>query len=316
MAEPTGVVHSMRRTVVVLAIGLALLLLTAGTAGAQARPMLRLGSTGGSVLVLEQRLVELGFAPGSVDEVFDSATRSAVVDFQRAAGIGVDGIVGPVTWGRLDAGVDRPDPDPDPDPDDDQDPNPNPDRDPMLRRGDTGPAVRSVQERLSALGYWLPAVDGRFGSGTHHAVVALQKAAGLSRDGVVGPRTRAALDAGIRPTARTGGNGLEVDLGRQLLLVVQDGRVTTIYDTSTGRVSGSTPVGSHAITRQIDGYRHAPLGTLYRPKYFYRGVAFHGYTSVPNRPASHGCVRLTYPAMDHLWSTGVAPVGTSVTVYR
>ena len=32
--------------------------------------------------------------------------------------------------------------------------------------------------------------------------------------------------------------------------------------------------------RQIDGYRYAPLGTLYRPKYVYGGVAIHGYTSV------------------------------------
>ncbi len=307
----------MRRLAGVLTVGLAALLLIAGSAGAQARPMLRLGSTGEWVLVLEQRLAELDFDPGAVDEVFDSATRTAVVDFQREARIGVDGIVGPITWGRLDDGVPRPDPDPDPDPDDDdQDPNPDPDTGQMLRRGDSGPAVRAVQERLLALGYWLPAVDGRFGRNTHHAVVALQKAAGLSRDGVVGPRTRSALDSGVRPSARTGGDALEVDLGRQLLLVVRDGRVTTIYDTSTGRVSGTTPIGSHVITRQIDGYRHAPLGTLYRPKYFYRGVAIHGYPSVPSRPASHGCVRVTYPAMDHLWSSGVAPIGTDVVVYR
>ena len=186
----------------------------------------------------------------------------------------------------------------------------------LLRRGDAGPAVRALQERLSSLGYWLPGIDGRFGADTHHAVVALQKAAGLSRDGVVGSRTRAALDAGTRPGARTGGNGIEVDLGRQLLLVVRNGRVATIHDTSTGRVPGTTPVGTHAITRQIDGYRRAPLGTLYRPKYFYGGVAIHGYPSVPNRPASHGCVRVTNPTMDHLWSSGFAPVGTRVTVYR
>jgi len=298
---------------VVIGVASALLVLAAGPAGAQARPMLRLGSSGAAVMSLEGRLVELGFPPGPVDGVFDSSTRSAVVTFQRTARIGADGIVGPITWGHLDRGITRPDPRPNPDPD------PNPDRPPvdrLLRQGDRGPAVVALQQRLLALGYWLPAADGRFGSDTKHAVVALQKAAGLSRDGIVGSRTRAALDAGTRPRARLVGDGLEVDLRRQLLIVVRDGQVETIYDASTGRVRGWTPVGSHRITRQIDGWRHAPLGTLYRPKYFIRGVAIHGYPSVPNRPASHGCVRVTNRAMDHLWSSGDAPVGARIVVYR
>ena len=32
-----------------------------------------------------------------------------------------------------------------------------------------------------------------------------------------------------------------------------------------------------AIARQVDGYDQGPLGTLYRPRYFYGGVAVHGY---------------------------------------
>ena len=67
--------------------------------------------------------------------------------------------------------------------------------------------------------------------------------------------------------------------------------------------------------REIDGYRHAPLGTLYRPKYFYHGIAFHGYPSVPPEPASHGCVRVTNAAMDWLWEHDRAPIGRTVRVY-
>ena len=58
-----------------------------------------------------------------------------------------------------------------------------------------------------------------------------------------------------------------------------------------------------------------PLGLLYRPKYFYGGVAIHGFTSVPSQPASHGCVRLTYPAMDMIWEKGHVPPSTTVLVY-
>ena len=67
--------------------------------------------------------------------------------------------------------------------------------------------------------------------------------------------------------------------------------------------------------REIDGYRHAPLGTLYRPKYFNGGIAIHGSTSVHSKPASHGCVQVTKPAMDHLSTTGLVPQGTPVWVY-
>ena len=61
-----------------------------------------------------------------------------------------------------------------------------------LRRGSKGADVRSVQQRLSELGYSL-GVDGNFGPGTAQAVVAFQQDNNLGNDGVVGPNTWAAL---------------------------------------------------------------------------------------------------------------------------
>lgn len=198
----------------------------------------------------------------------------------------------------------------------------------MLRKGATGAAVRTLQKRLSALGYWLGAVDGEFGDATFHAVVALQKAAGLARDGVVGPATRGALAKGVRPKAVTKkGHVIEVDLKRQLVLVVDKGRVRRILDASTGsnkwytapdghRAHATTPKGTWRVSWQVDGWHKSPLGRLYRPKYFHvRGIAVHGYPSVPAYPASHGCVRVTLGAMDMLWSTKTMRVGTTVRVH-
>ena len=74
-----------------------------------------------------------------------------------------------------------------------------------LHVGDTGAYVRSVQQKLSNLGYWLGTPDGQYGGLTAQSVMALQKAAGLGRDGVFGPATRRALEAGIRPQSRVGG---------------------------------------------------------------------------------------------------------------
>jgi lipoprotein-anchoring transpeptidase ErfK/SrfK len=79
---------------------------------------------------------------------------------------------------------------------------------------------------------------------------------------------------------------------------------------------GATPIGTWEITREIDAPHWSALGLLYRPKYFHGGVAIHGYTSVPPEPASHGCVRVTYAAMDFVWSSGSLPVGTPVWVYE
>ena len=41
----------------------------------------------------------------------------------------------------------------------------------------------------------------------------------------------------------------------------------------------------------------------------------HGMTSVPNYPASHGCVRLSVMAMDFIWDAGLVPLGTTVWVH-
>jgi Putative peptidoglycan binding domain/L,D-transpeptidase catalytic domain len=196
-----------------------------------------------------------------------------------------------------------------------------------LRLEDEGPAVLEIQQRLSDLGYWLDEVDGHYGQLTRQAVLAFQKAEGLTRDGVAGPQTRGALPDASRPQPEdTDGDHIEVDLERQLLLVVLDGQLKWAFNTSTGSgesydsPSGgtdvaTTPRGEFEIERQINGLRRAELGLLYRPKYFHGGIAVHGYGSIPAEPASHGCVRVTNSAMDLLWSSDVATIGTEVTVY-
>jgi hypothetical protein len=63
---------------------------------------------------------------------------------------------------------------------------------PLVMLGDRGPEVVSLQQRLNELGAQLT-VDGIFGIGTRAAVMTFQAAHGLVADGVVGPRTRAAL---------------------------------------------------------------------------------------------------------------------------
>lgn len=62
---------------------------------------------------------------------------------------------------------------------------------PTCNEGASGNITKLIQERLISLGYSCGSsgVDGKFGSGTKNAVIAFQKANGLSADGIVGKNT-------------------------------------------------------------------------------------------------------------------------------
>ena len=195
-----------------------------------------------------------------------------------------------------------------------------------LKVGAKGAKVTALQQRLTELGYWNGKADGTFGSLTQQAIYAVQKAAGLGRDGVVGPKTQKALDQGVRPKAKsTSGHIVEINLKRQLLMLVDNGKVTTVFNTATGsnqhyEFEGNThlavtPRGHFTVSRQINGQRNGPLGPLWRPKYFNGGIAVHGAPNVPPYPASHGCARLTNSAINWIWSNNKIPLKTKVWVY-
>lgn len=64
----------------------------------------------------------------------------------------------------------------------------------MIRLGDIGAKVKRLQEQLSAAGYTL-SLDGVFGKNTLFAVRAFQQATGLKTDGIVGSKTKEALNS-------------------------------------------------------------------------------------------------------------------------
>lgn len=179
---------------------------------------------------------------------------------------------------------------------------------------------------LSDLGYWISKVDGIRDSSTNHAIVAFQKVEGLERTGRLTPALLESLQFASPPLARfsTGFPHVEIDITRQVLFLTDDaGMIVKILPVSTGNEEryfdqgkwqiAHTPRGAFRITRQVKGVRHASLGDLYYPNYFFGGVAIHGSLSVPTRPASHGCVRI--PRFADKEFSSLVWVGMEVFIY-
>lgn len=135
-------------------------------------PTLRVGSRGNLVKYLQFKLKILGYSVGSVDGIFGQNTASAVRAFQQANGLTPDGIVGRLTWYKLN--------------------NLTPQAS-TLRLGSFGEEVRYLQQKLYSKLYNVGTIDGIFGKQTQQAVKEFQAENGLIADGIVGKNTWAAI---------------------------------------------------------------------------------------------------------------------------
>jgi peptidoglycan hydrolase-like protein with peptidoglycan-binding domain len=173
-------------------------------------------------------------------------------------------------------------------------------------------AVRALQRRLRRLGY----VVGRAGSydaRTARAVIAFRKVTGIRRSGdaSVAVMRRIARGKGAFTIRRPGdGRHIEADLTRQVIALVDGGRVRRIYPISSGKPGTSTVLGSFRVYLKTRGTN---ARGMVDSAYFVGGYATHGYPSVPVYPASHGCLRV--PLADAASLFKWIHIGTPVDVY-
>jgi len=188
----------------------------------------------------------------------------------------------------------------------------------------TAEVVNKAEQHLLEIGYGAGLGD-RDGKRARCAILAFQRVAGRNQTGKLDAADAQAVLAASRPTPReTGYSHIEVDLQRQVLFVVdQKIGVTLVLPVSSG--SGKlytfegktsravTPRGRFTVYRKVSGWRKAPLGMIYYPNYFDQGWAIHGSSSVPNYPASHGCIRIPIATAKEL--SDITPVGTVVLIH-
>jgi len=86
----------MRRRIILVVV-LALTCLLAAAPLVQAAALLQTGSSGSEVTTLQTQLAALGYDPGKLDGIFGPKTKAAVLAFQSAMHLQVDGIAGPLT---------------------------------------------------------------------------------------------------------------------------------------------------------------------------------------------------------------------------
>jgi len=184
--------------------------------------------------------------------------------------------------------------------------------------------TREAERRLSDMGYWTGAVDGLFDPARRSALIALQKWEGRPITGQLTLDELEAIRSSASPKAREPGYAhVEVDLDRQVLLIVNDEGGVRVLPVSTGSAKpfidegqtsvAYTPRGRFIVYEKSVGWEKGTLGASYYSNYISGGVAIHGSPNVPIYPASHGCIRIPIFAAREM--SKLLTLGTIVLVY-
>jgi hypothetical protein len=165
---------------------------------------------------------------------------------------------------------------------------------PRLHEGMRGPLVRLLQRGLAKLRYAVPRND-HYDAATGRAVMAFRKVNHMARRYDADRRVVEKVLAGkgaFKPRHPNAGRHVEADISRQVLALIDGGKVVATYHTSTGAPATPTIIGSFRVYRKDVGTN--ALGMVHS-SYFIRGYAIHGYVDVPAFNASHGCLRVPIP---------------------
>jgi hypothetical protein len=158
------------------------------------------------------------------------------------------------------------------------------------RRLRKGALAKLFNRSLQAQGYHTGTKGPRVTSGTHLAIKAFRKVNGMrwsERYSRAIFRTLLRGEGAFKPRFDDGRH-VEVDISKQVLALVEGDRPVHTFHVSTGTGGTPTVLGNYRFYLKQPGYNSK---RMYFSVYFVGGYATHGYSSVPNGRASHGCVR-------------------------
>jgi L,D-transpeptidase catalytic domain len=184
---------------------------------------------------------------------------------------------------------------------------------PSLHHGSRGKDVKLFNRLLDKQGY-VPSNGRRYTARTARAVLAYRKVHGMARitratSGIF--KTLADGRGGYKLKHPGAGKHVEVSIGRQVMVLADNGKAQRTYPVSTGKASTPTVRGHFRFYRRQPGFNAVGM---YYSVYFHGGYAIHGYRDVPARyPASHGCVRTPIPDAVSIYNW--VQIGMSIYVY-
>ena len=204
------------------------------------------GDQGPAVTTLQEQLKASGFFDSSPTDLYGPMTEDAVRRFQAANNLSVDGVAGPETLQKLE-GYRRLGETTHNSPKVRETASSGSSTGAILKRGDSGDAVRILQEQLSTARLFNANPTGTFGPVTEDAVRRFQAEKNLVADGVVGPATQHELEklgtggeappmsASPKATLRRGDEGDDVRVLQTQLKTAAylSGSATGTFDLST-----------------------------------------------------------------------------------
>ncbi len=137
-----------------------------------------------------------------------------------------------------------------------------------LQQGNRGAEVRTMQQKLKRWGYYNGAVDGIFGPATKKAVIYFQRKNGLTADGIVGPKTLAALgmsEGASSGSSSSGGSGVSGYSNSDVYLLAR-----LIHSEARGEsYTGQVAVGAVVLNRvKSSSFPNTISGVVYQPNAF------------------------------------------------
>ena len=161
---------------------------------------------------------------------------------------------------------------------------------PALHQGQCGDVVVGFKKAMRKMGY-IANSGSCFGGKTARGVLAYRKVNDMTRSMRAGAGLVKSVFGGkgdYKVRHPEAGEHVEAPLSKQVLVFTKGDKPFAIYPISSGKSSTPTVTGHYTFIRIEPGYNSHGM---YYSFYFYGGYAVHGYESVPDYPASHGCLR-------------------------
>ncbi|MBN8867734.1 MAG: L,D-transpeptidase [Solirubrobacterales bacterium] len=159
-----------------------------------------------------------------------------------------------------------------------------------LSHGECGKVVKGFRKALNRLAL-VPAQGKCFNGKMDRAVLAYRKLNDMTRNAEASKTVVKRVfnrKGGYHVRRPELGDHMEAPLSKQVIVFSKGKKPYAIFPVASGAPATPTILGTYSFYWKDPGYNEKGM---YYSSYFIRGYATHGYESVPNYPASHGCLR-------------------------